>query len=73
MALLADLAAADEVPETLADAPDLISAVLESLLGDVPGEAHLIGLATCAIAWLTTEELLAAMVGPDAATVWRWL
>ena len=73
MALLADLAVTGEVPDILADAPNLISALLESFLGDVPSEAHLIGLATCAIAWLTTEELLAEMVGADAATVWRWL
>ena len=73
MALLADLAASGEVPGALADAPDLISALVESFLGDVPSEAHLIGLATCATAWLTTEELLAGMVGADAAAVWQWL
>jgi hypothetical protein len=73
MALLADRAASGEVPDALADAPDLISALLESFLGDVPSEAHLIGLATCATAWLTTEELLARMVGADAAVVWQWL
>jgi hypothetical protein len=73
VALLADLAAAGEVPDTLADAPDLLSALLESFLGDVPSDAHLRGLATCATAWLTTEELLAEMVGADAAEVWQWL
>jgi hypothetical protein len=39
----------------------------------VPTEAQLTGLATCAIAWLTTEDLLARMVGADAPAVWRWL
>ncbi|MDG4820274.1 AAA family ATPase [Asanoa sp. WMMD1127] len=73
LALLADLAAADQVPDALADAPDLISALLESFLHDVPGDAHLTGLATCAIAWLTTEDLLARMVGADAPRVWGWL
>jgi hypothetical protein len=73
MALLADLAASGEVPDTLADAPNLLSALVESLLGDVPSDAHLTGLATSAIAWLTTEELLAEMVGADAAEVWQWL
>jgi hypothetical protein len=73
VALLADLAASGEVPGALADAPDLISALVESFLGDVPSEAHLIGLATCATAWLTTEELLAQMVGADATVVWQWL
>jgi hypothetical protein len=73
MALLADLAASGQVPDTLADAPDLISTLLESFLHDVPSEAHLSGLATCALAWLTTEELLARIVAGDAAGVWRWL
>ncbi len=73
MALLADLAASGEMPVTLADAPDLISALLESFLGEVPSEAHLTGLATCGIAWLTTEDLLAQMMGADARAVWQWL
>jgi hypothetical protein len=73
MALLADLAASGEVPDTLADAPDLISALLESFLRDAPSEAHLTGLAACAIAWLTTEDLLARLVGADAPAIWRWL
>ena len=73
MALLADLAASGQVPDTLADAPDLISTLLESFLRDVPSDAHLTGLATCAIAWLTTEDLLAQLVGADAPAVWQWL
>ncbi|GIF68787.1 hypothetical protein Ais01nite_68220 [Asanoa ishikariensis] len=73
IALLADLAATGTVPAALADAPDLISALLGSFLRDVPGDAHLTGLATCAIAWLTTEDLLERMVGADAPEVWRWL
>jgi hypothetical protein len=73
LALLADLAAGGEVPETLADAPDLISALLESFLDDLPSDAHRTGLVTCAIAWLTTEDLLRRLVGADAATVWQWL
>ena len=73
MALLADIAATGQVPDTLADAPDLISALLESFLRDAPSEAHLTGLATCAIAWLTTEDLLRQLMGADAPTVWQWL
>ena len=73
MALLADLAETGPVPDTLADVPHLVSALLESFLRDAPGEAHLIGLATCALAWLTTEDLLREVVGADAAPVWQWL
>jgi hypothetical protein len=73
MALLADVAASGQVPDTLADVPDLISVLLESFLREVPSEAHLTGLATCAIAWLTTEDLLAQTVGAEAPAVWQWL
>jgi hypothetical protein len=73
MALLADLAASGTVPDCLADASDLISVLLESFLRDAPSDAHLTGLATCVIAWLTTEDLLARLVGADAPAVWQWL
>jgi hypothetical protein len=73
VALLADLAASGQVPGTLADAPDLIATLLELFICDAPSEAHLTGLATCVIAWLTTEDLLTQMVGAEAATVWQWL
>jgi hypothetical protein len=73
MGLLADLAVCGEVPDTLADAPDLISTLLQSFLRDVPTKTQLTGLAACAIAWLTTEDLLARVVGADAPAVWQWL
>ena len=55
------------MPASLADVPDLISVLLESLLRDAPSEAHMIGLATCAQAWLTTEDLLRKTVGAGRA------
>jgi hypothetical protein len=73
LALLADAAQRGTVPDSLADVPDLISALLESLLRDAPSEAHMAGLATAARAWLTTEDLLRKTVGTDAAQVWSWL
>jgi hypothetical protein len=83
MALLADVAATGTVPDRLAEVPDLISALLESLvrgtalretaLGDAPADAHLTGLAACATAWLTTEDLLWEVVGTEAGEVWGWL
>ncbi len=73
LALLADVAQTGTVPANLADVPDLISTLLESLLRDAPSEAHMAGLATCARAWLTTEDLLRKTVGADAAEVWGWL
>ncbi|GIM91171.1 AAA family ATPase [Paractinoplanes toevensis] len=73
MALLADAATAGTVPRTLADVPDLITALLECLVREPPTEAHALGLATCAKAWLTTEDLLRDTVGPAAPEVWTWL
>jgi hypothetical protein len=73
LALLADAALAGGVPERLADVPDLIAALMESLLREAPSEAHMVGLATCAKVWLTTEDLLRETVGPNAATVFAWL
>jgi len=73
LALLADVARAGVVPQALADVPDLISALLESLLREAPSDAHLVGLATCARAWLTTEDLLRDTVGSDAPAIWSWL
>src|SRR6185437_9774522 len=70
---LADVARGGTVPESLAELPDLISALLESLLRDAPTEAHVLGLATCARAWLTTEDLLRETVGDAAPGVWAWL
>jgi hypothetical protein len=50
-----------------------MSVLLESFVRDAPTEAHLTGLAACVIAWLTTEDLLARLVGAQAPEVWRWL
>jgi hypothetical protein len=73
MALLADAAATGTVPNRLAEAPELISALLGCLVVQAPSEAHAVGLATCALAWLTTEDLLRETVGPRAPEVWAWL
>jgi AAA ATPase domain len=73
MALLADAAVTGTVPDTLAEVPDLVSELLESLLRGAPTDSHVIGLATCAKAWLTTEDLLRDTVGAEAPAVWAWL
>ena len=43
------------------------------LVREVPDADHRTGLATCAHAYRTTEDLLAATVGPRAPEVWKWL
>jgi hypothetical protein len=73
MALLADIAVTGTVPDRLAEVPDLVAALLESLLRGAPADAHMTGLAACAMAWLTTEDLLRQVVGAAAGEVWAWL
>ena len=73
LALLADVARAGVAPATLADVPALVSILLDSLLRGAPTQAHVSGLATCAKAWLTTEDLLRDVVGTEAPAVWAWL
>ena len=73
MALLADVAVTGTVPDSLGEVPDLVSALLEALLRGAPSDAHMAGLAACATAWLTTEDLLRKVVGADAPAVWAWL
>lgn len=45
LALLADAAASGAVPDDLADAPDLVAALVAQVVGDVPSDAHATGLA----------------------------
>jgi hypothetical protein len=73
MALLAEAARTGVVPRSLADVPTLVTALLDSLLRGAPTQAHVTGLAVCAKTWLTTEDLLADVVGAEAPAVWAWL
>jgi hypothetical protein len=73
MALLAEIAVTGTLPDSLAEVPDLVSVLLESLLRGAPTEAHMTGLAACTKAWLTTEVLRRKVVGADAGAVWAWL
>ena len=73
LALLVDAARTGVVPTSLADVPALLSSLLDSLLRGAPTRAHVEGLAVCAKAWLTTEDLLRDVVGDEAPAVWAWL
>ncbi|NJN99115.1 MAG: ATP-binding protein, partial [Anaerolineales bacterium] len=55
-------------------APDVIKVLLEQLVQKVPGPAHRAALEACALAHLTTEALLAAMLAmPDVHELFEWL
>lgn len=73
LALLAQAATAGSVPDNLADASDLVAALVGRIAGEAPTQAHALGRMVCALSWLTTEDLLREAVGEAAPEVWAWL
>jgi hypothetical protein len=75
LSLVADVFAQREAfqfrPE---QAPDVVKALLEQFVQKVPGPAHRAALELCACLRLTTESLLAQVLGlPDAHELFEWL
>ncbi len=55
-------------------APEVVRVLLERLVRDMPSAAHRLALELCALAWTTTEDLLAAALGvADAHGLFAWL
>ncbi|HEY5788414.1 MAG TPA: ATP-binding protein [Microlunatus sp.] len=73
LAMLAEVDRSGRKPDQLSDAPDAVGQLCALILDDVPDEAHRTGLATCAHATRTTQDLLSRMIGPRASEVWAWL
>ena len=77
LSLLSDVFA--QRPESLRNfqlecAPDVVKTLLERLVQKVPGPAHHAALEACALVRLTTESLLAEMLGTqDASELFDWL
>jgi hypothetical protein len=77
LSLLSDVFA--QRPEALRNfqpesAPDIVKTLLERLVQKVPGPAHRAALEACALVRLTTESLLAEMLGTqDASELFDWL
>ncbi|MPY95273.1 MAG: AAA family ATPase [Acidimicrobiia bacterium] len=58
----------------LVEAPDVVRALIERFVDEIPGRRHREALAVCARARSTTEDLLrAAMGGEDAHELLAWL
>ena len=67
-------AAAAGAPEGLQAAPDVVRALMERFVTEVPSPRHRRALEVCAHARFTDEELLrAALGGADAGEVFAWL
>jgi hypothetical protein len=73
LAMLADAATTDDLPDDLADAPDLVATLAIRLVDEAPDDDHALAMALCAHAWLTTQDLLAELIGRDVPEVWTWL
>jgi hypothetical protein len=60
-------------PAGLGDAPDVVRALLERFLVEVPDARHRRALDVCAYARTTTEDLLRAALEADASALFAWL
>lgn len=63
LALLADVVAQSAGDEPVAATPEVLMVLLDSLVRSVPSEAHLAALEACSQVAVTTEPLLAALLG----------
>ncbi|MFI7673073.1 AAA family ATPase [Actinophytocola sp. NPDC049390] len=53
---------------------DLVAALLDDVVGDVPGPAHRQALDVCALTYRSTQDVLRAVLpGADAAALFSWL
>jgi len=73
LALLADAAVSGDLPDDLASAPDLVSALVARLVEEAPDDDHALAVALCAYAWLTTQDMVDELLGRSAPEVWAWL
>ncbi|MDP9798774.1 hypothetical protein J2S43_007286 [Catenuloplanes nepalensis] len=70
---LAASSAARDLPGRWTPTRDVLTTLIDQLVGEVPSPAHRLALEVCAHAESTTEELLRAVVGDRAATIFDWL
>ncbi|GAA2541667.1 AAA family ATPase [Pseudonocardia hydrocarbonoxydans] len=74
LALLADVVARGGEPRLEALAPDLIAELVRRMVDTVPDATQRAALAVCALARVTTEPLLQAVLGAsDGARAFGWL
>ncbi|SDI28515.1 AAA ATPase domain-containing protein [Sinosporangium album] len=52
---------------------EITATLLDRMVGEVPSPVHQRALEICAHAYVTTEDLLRAVLQEDAGTVFRWL
>ena len=62
-----------DLPGRWAPTREVLTTLIDQLIGEVPSPAHRLALEVCAHAESTTEELLRAVIGDRAATIFDWL
>ncbi|MCO5974905.1 ATP-binding protein [Actinoallomurus soli] len=73
LSMLVDAVRRGAEPRTLADLPDVVSALLTQAVDAAPSPRHRAVLEICAHAPVTTEELLHEVIGADAGELFAWL
>jgi AcrR family transcriptional regulator len=76
LSLIADVMTRGErlTAANLHSEPEVVRALLEAFIQDVPSRDHRLALHACVTAWATTEPLLAAVLDrPDAHHMFDWL
>ncbi|MFI5931995.1 hypothetical protein [Actinoplanes sp. NPDC051494] len=73
LSMLVDAVRRGAVPRSLDDLPDVVGALLARMIERVPGPRHRTALEVCALALVTTEDLLRTMIGGDAGELFGWL
>ena len=73
LSMMVDAVRRGATPRTLSDLPGVVNALLAQMIDDVPSPRHRTALEVCALAIVTTEDLLRSMAGGDAAELFTWL
>ncbi len=76
LSLVADILNQNEPDRALSfqAEPDVVRVLLNRFVQDVPGSSHRLALQVCALAWATTEELLAQILNEaETAAIFDWL
>lgn len=73
LSMLADAVHRGTVPSSLDTVPEVVRALLERMIDEVPSPQHARALEVCAYAPATTEDLLSAVLGEAAVELFAWL
>ncbi|MEU8659946.1 ATP-binding protein [Actinoplanes philippinensis] len=73
LSMLVDAVQRGASPRALSDVPDVVGALLTQIVEEAPTVRHRAALEVCAHVPVTTEDLLATLLGTDAGDLFAWL